>query len=115
MSIHDELATFSKILSKLKDKQDPLFGAVEEYVVRQHCINAHLQAQISQIHNLSGFTGDSSVGVKKGDACPVMSDSPAENLDDEDPEAAEDVELDDQMTGDIVTLVEYMTELPLRA
>jgi hypothetical protein len=115
-SIHDKNTAFSNILSKLRNMQDPLYGPVEEYDVRWRRANAHLQAQILQIHNLLGFTGDSSVGVKKGhsDVCPVTSDSsPVESLDEEDQEAADDVEPDDQTSGDIATLVEYMTELPI--
>jgi len=67
-----------------------------------------------QIHDLPGFTGDRSIGIRIGKACPTQVDVPAERVDDGDAEAAEDIEPDDQMSGDLASLVEYMTELPIR-
>ena len=43
-SIHDELAFFANVLHKLKDEQSLLFGPVEDYIICQRRINAHLQA-----------------------------------------------------------------------
>jgi len=113
-SIHDKHAFFANVLCKLKDEQSLLFGPVEDYIICQHHINAHLQARISQVQSLPGFTGDSSIGVRKGSVNITLSDNLAENLDDEDDrDAVADAEPDDAMSGDIAVVVEYMAELPL--
>jgi len=114
-SIHDELTFFANVLHKLKDKQSPLFGPVEDYIIRWCRINAHLQARISQVQSLLGFTGDSSIGVRKGSANVMPSDSLADYLDDEDDQdVVADAEPDDATSGDIAALVEYMAELLLQ-
>jgi hypothetical protein len=116
-SIHDEHTFFTDLLCKLQHVQDPLYGAVEDYVVRHRRINAHLKARILQIQSLPGFTGDRSVGIRKGNVSPAVPvDIPAERLDDDiDINVADTAEeLDDQTSGDLGMLVEYMTELSIR-
>jgi len=61
------------------------------------------------------FTGDSSIGVRKGSANVMPSDSLADYLDDEDDQdVVADAEPDDATSGDIAALVEYMAELLLQ-
>jgi len=112
-SIYNEHALFTDILCKLEQKKDPLSGPVMDYVVHRHHANAHLKARILQIHDLPGFTGDQSIGIRNGKAHSTQVDVPAERVDDGDDEAAEDIEPDDQMSGDLASLIEYMTELPI--
>ena len=65
-SIHDEEQQHSNILKVLIGQKSPIFGAVNEYCLRRRRVNALLLGQIQQVFNIGGFTGDRTLGRRKG-------------------------------------------------
>ena len=105
----DENVRFTNILTQLQGENSPLLGPVGEYI---HCrcgVNTLLLARILQIHELEGYTGEKTVGVRKGVETAtedsLTSVVRAETEDDEQEDA------DDETTGQIGGLVDYIAQL----
>ena len=65
-SIHDETDQHSDILKALADQKNPIFGAVHDYSTRRRRVNTLLLERIQQVFDLDGFTGDRTLGRRKG-------------------------------------------------
>jgi len=65
-SIHDEGCRFDHILTNLADQESSILGPVREYCTRRRHTNSLLLGHIQQIFDLDGFTGDRTIGRKKG-------------------------------------------------
>jgi hypothetical protein len=112
-AIVDEHQHFSLILNSLAD-DSLLKVAVEGFCARCCLINFQFLARISQIYALSGFTGVTSPGMRKGAVSRMEQDSvlPEAPKDDADDAADAPYEVDD-LQQDIGTLVEYLSDLVL--
>ena len=108
-SIVDENVQFTNILARLKNENSRLLGPVGEYIHRRRGVNTLLLARILQIHELKGFTGEKTVGVRKGaETATEDSLTPAVSTETED-DGQEDA--DDEITGQIGGLVDYIAQL----
>ena len=65
-SIHDEDNRFNHILTNLIDQGSNILGPVTEYCTCRRCVNSLLLGHVRQIFNLDGFTGNQTVGCRKG-------------------------------------------------
>lgn len=65
-SIHSEHSFFSQLLVELQQSQDPLYGAIHEYILRREQVNALLLSKLVDIQSLRDFTGSLTVGRRKG-------------------------------------------------
>jgi len=101
-SISDEAQHYSNILEVLAEQKNPIFGAVNEYCVRRRRVNALLSGQIQQLFDLDGFTGDRTVGCRKGGQAVLRDEGLGYNCTDDDDDAegeeADDIE-NDQIDG----------------
>lgn len=66
-SIHDEDRRFDIILKRLAGQNNVILGAVGEYCTRCRHVNALLLERIRCTFALDGFTGNMTVGLRKGD------------------------------------------------
>lgn len=66
-SICDEDHRFDVILKCLTGRNDVILGAVGEYCARRRRVNALLLERIRCTFALDGFTGNKTVGSRKGD------------------------------------------------
>ena len=65
-SIHDENTRFNDILTGLTHKNDGILGATKEYCLRRRRVNSSLLERIRSIFSLDGFTGNRTLGSRKG-------------------------------------------------
>lgn len=63
-SIVNEQRHLRNVLSTLCD--DPMYGYMEDHVIRRRRVNDVICAHIAQIYDLEGFTGDKTPGTRKG-------------------------------------------------
>lgn len=123
-SIHDEARLFTNILVGLKERDDPLYGPVHDLCLRRQRVNMRVLARLHQIHALVGFTGNASVG--KRNSCDQVGDvrqeseaahtavgSEVAELEREDCDDLDGHDLadDDDNSGDIGGIVDYMMNL----
>ncbi|KAF9522027.1 hypothetical protein CPB83DRAFT_920308, partial [Crepidotus variabilis] len=123
--IHDEHIFFARRLEELKNLKSPIYHPVLDYVKRQKGVNFQILARLRKIHEMPGFTGDPTPGIKKGGA----SESPVDNnttslqavqvqqeleADDSHLQAVDDDldDLDDEHARDVVQMIDYVAELP---
>ena len=120
-AIVDEHQRFDTVLDHLRHVDHPIQGAVLEYTMRRRRTNDHILAHIQQTFDLDGFSGDKSVGIRKGTLVPaslsnmgssgVIQEIRAINQDMEEDNAV-DVDDDDEANGDIGGLLDYVSNLP---
>lgn len=109
-SINDETRRQHDTLKELAGQESPIFGAVKEYFARRRHVNALLLAQIRQVFDLNGFTGDRTLGHRKG--CQTVQEVGelgwGDHNDDDDTEGedADDIE-NDQING----ILDFVTSL----
>ncbi|KAG6819116.1 hypothetical protein H0H93_015313 [Arthromyces matolae] len=65
-SIVDENRHFTTCLQTLKDANNPIYGAVYDYITYRRRVNTQLLRKIYQIYSLADFSGVRGPGVKKG-------------------------------------------------
>ena len=111
------------VLEHLRQDNHPIQGVVLEYTTRQWHTNDHILAHIQQTFDLDGLSGDKTVGMRKGTSAPAPASSSimgssgvngeihAINQDVEE-ENAVDVDDDDEASGDIRYLLDYVSHLP---
>jgi hypothetical protein len=122
-SIVDENQHMELRLQDLRIQQDPICGAVEEYVVYRRRVNAQIMSRIHQIHDLKGFTGNNTPGVRKGGRPVVANGTPARGdmdgqeghalLNDDQDETLPEPGGDDDVTDTINSLVDYVSHLSM--
>ena len=109
-SIYDETHRHSDILEALIGQKSPIFGAVNEYSTRRRRVNAQLLGQIQQVFDLDGFTGDRTLGRRKGSRVTREDGEPCryDDVDDDDTgsEDADDIENDQ-----INSILDFVTSL----
>lgn len=120
--IRDEGLLLDATLRSLARMQDPIYGAVLEYATRRRAANAHILKSLRKLHQLPGFSGDSTPGTRVG----LSSDSHDESMkidnateeqadmevdiEGEDVEHMED-EVDDEVQDQLSSLTEFMGNL----
>ena len=111
-SIHDEGQQHSNILKVLIGQNSPIFGAVNEYCLHRRRVNALLLGQIQQVFNLGGFTGDATLGHRKGSQF-VQADSEVGKYDsiDGDDAEGEGEDADDVESDQINGILDFVTSL----
>ncbi|KAL7283107.1 LOW QUALITY PROTEIN: hypothetical protein ACG7TL_002532 [Trametes sanguinea] len=62
--IRDEEALLTRVLTDLKGRADPLYGAVLEYSRHRRSANARNLAYLSRMYALDGFSGNPTPGVR---------------------------------------------------
>ncbi|GBE86266.1 hypothetical protein SCP_0901450 [Sparassis crispa] len=111
-SIRDEELQFMAVINQLKEQQALICGAVEDFCERHHNVNARHLMRLQRLYALNGFTGAPSPGQQKGSvimAPPLASSSLALDLDDDvKPEVEEE---EDELQGNIGSIVDYMCNL----
>lgn len=119
-AIADEEEFFTLTLSRLQSEHSPNIGSTAEYIGHRRLVNMHLLHRIIDIYQLPGFTGITSLGVRKGSThirtsttlLPTQpSSSDSRNAEDWEDEAA----INDITANDIGALLEYIDELPTKA
>ncbi|KAG1837662.1 hypothetical protein F4604DRAFT_1885677 [Suillus subluteus] len=111
-AILDEEAMFSHILKSLEDDGELIFFIVKDYCTCRRLVNTQLLGRISQLYLMEGFTGDTLPGTRIGQSSPALPlDLQVQPLDDEDTPG--NIDEDDEVQGDIETLIEYISELPV--
>jgi len=90
------------------EQKSPIFGAVNEYCTCRRCVNALLLGQIQQVFDLDGFTGNRTLGCRKGSQATQV-DSELERCDSEDGNETEDADNveSDQING----ILDFVTSL----
>jgi len=107
-SIHDETKRHSDTLKSLIGQKNPIFGAVNEYCVRRRRVNTLLLGQIQQVFDLDEFTGNKSLGCRKGSQGAQV-DRELEKCDSEDDDETEDA--DDVANDQINGILDFVTSL----
>ena len=102
----DENVRFTNILTRLQGENSPLLGPVGEYIHCQRGVNTLLLARILQIHELEGYTGEKTAGVRKGVETATEDSLTSVVTEDDEQEDA-----DDETTGQIGGLVDYIAQL----
>ena len=109
-SIYDEARQHSVTLKTLAERKSPLLGAVNEYCLRRRHVNSLLLGQIQQVFCLDGFTGDRTVGRRKGGQ-PIRGEGGAEWCGKVDGDEAEDDDADDIDNDQINGILDFVTSL----
>ncbi|KAF7970293.1 hypothetical protein HWV62_24418 [Athelia sp. TMB] len=116
----DENTDLGRIVEDLHERREPIAGAVEEYVIRRIQVNKHLLSGIYKIHRLTGFTGDTSPGVRIGRVMPSAErvhafsmDRTEDDEDDDSDEAPPDSDSDDDEAQEQYQgLVNFISDMP---
>ena len=109
-SIHDETRRQHVTLGVLGRQGSPNFGAVKEYFTRRRRVNALLLAQIQQVFDLDGFTGDRRLGYRKGHQA-VQEVGELEGHDYVEGEDAEGEDADDAENDQINSILDFVMSL----
>ncbi|KAG1887413.1 uncharacterized protein F5891DRAFT_967298 [Suillus fuscotomentosus] len=114
-AIIDEDTFFTQCLASLAAEQAIEHVAVYEYCSHRRLINMQVLHRISKIHLLPGFSGLISAGIRKGSRGRTtediaLSSSNEVEYDDDSAPAVDEVE---ELTQDIGTLIEYLSDLTL--
>ncbi|KAK7435150.1 hypothetical protein VKT23_019842 [Stygiomarasmius scandens] len=116
-SIVDEDKKFSSLLSQLKNQNSPVYGPVQEYVVRRRGSHALLLEQINRTYALEGFTGTPGPGTRKG-CTDVGQDAREPGIDYDLTTRSEDdegwVDEDDELTAGLGAVVDYISNISLQ-
>ncbi|KAL7283898.1 hypothetical protein ACG7TL_001170 [Trametes sanguinea] len=64
--IRDEELLLTRVLQDLKERGDPLYGAVLDYSRHRRAANARNLAYLQRIYSLDGFTGNPTPGTRAG-------------------------------------------------
>ncbi|KAL6298830.1 hypothetical protein BKA93DRAFT_833746 [Sparassis latifolia] len=99
-SIYDEVRAFDITLARLKDRNDPLYGAVNDFCRRRRRVNTWILARLKQIHALDEFTGNGQLEELDHEE---RAEDPQDNLGE-----------DEDSSGDIGGIVDYVVNLPVR-
>ncbi|KAG1802115.1 uncharacterized protein HD556DRAFT_1429739 [Suillus plorans] len=107
-AIIDEDSLFTQCLASLAAEHVIEHVAVYEYCSRRRLINM-------QIHSLPGFSGSNSAGIRKGSRGRTTEDIALSSSDEveHDDDAAPAVDEVEELTQDIGTLIEYLSDLTL--
>ncbi|KAG2157044.1 hypothetical protein DEU56DRAFT_867153 [Suillus clintonianus] len=108
VEMRHEDALFTQCLASLAAEQAIEHVAVYEYCSHRHLIN-------TQIHSLPGFSGSISAGIRKGSRGRTTEDTAlsSSNKVEYDDDAAPAVDEVEELTQDIGTLIEYLSDLTL--
>ncbi|KAG1873164.1 hypothetical protein F4604DRAFT_1880999 [Suillus subluteus] len=112
-TIIDKYALFTQCLASLAAEQAITHVAVSEYCSHRRLINMQVLHHISKIHLLPGFSGSNSAGIRKGSRGCTTEDIALSSSDEvkHDDDAAPAVEEVKELTQDIGTLIEYLSDL----
>lgn len=126
-AIVDEGSHFDAVLARLDREPCAVGGAIREYITRRRGVNHQLLACVYKVFSLDGFTGDKTVGKRKGGvlyhnsstATETHSESFSSRVQEEMAEMQRDFEDDsegqvddnDEVPGDIGGLVDYIALL----
>ncbi|KAG2063968.1 hypothetical protein BDR04DRAFT_1130932 [Suillus decipiens] len=111
---------FTQVILEANNANDPLCGALEEFCWRWWCINAHVLACLQDLYSLAGFTGSTTLGVRKGtpDYVQITVDLQAlvtsehQNAEADERDDCGGLEEDDAIAGEVSGLLNYISELP---
>ena len=109
-SIYDETRQHSDTLEALIGQKSPIFGAVNEYSTRRRHVSAQLLGQIQQVFDLDGFTGDRTLGRRKGSQV-TQEDGELCRYDNVDDDDAESEDADDIENDQINSILDFVTSL----
>lgn len=70
-AITDETAQLRSVLDHLRDNHNVMYRPVDEFCQRRFRINEQVTSHIQQAFMLEGFTGDPSIGQRKGTSAAV--------------------------------------------
>jgi hypothetical protein len=127
-AIRDERRLFKSTITRLRSTQDPLLGAMLDFVTRRSRINDRLLTRVHQIYALNGYTGHKSAGKRLGganlqddllfDGLIVMPDVPEElpavyKLDEEDDADEDDDAAEEEPEESVDRIVQFISELAL--
>ena len=124
-SIYDQAALFKTVLRTLKYADNPLYGPVKAFTTRRNRVNSALLKYIQKIHQLRGFTGDRTRGVRVGSGAPIDvddEDGPAGNTHTspfaglvyaEDGDSDDEGENDDEFLAELAGLTNFFQSLEL--
>jgi len=116
--ILDESADLKKITHKLREQGHPIAGAVNDYAVRRVRTNMHLLVRILRIHNLQGYDGSTTPGIRVGRSTSSNME-PADTVEesqslDQDEDEEYDIGEDDEMWKEYGGLIDFVSDIPLR-
>ena len=109
-SIHDEARKHSEILKALAGQKSPIFGAVKEYSTRRRRVNALLLGRIQQTFDLDGFTGEKTLGHRKGSQV-TRDGGELGRYDNVDSDDAEGEDVDDIENDQVNGILDFVTSL----
>ncbi|KAG1792700.1 uncharacterized protein HD556DRAFT_1432574 [Suillus plorans] len=115
LRIKHEDSLFTQCLASLAAEHVIEHVAVYEYCSRRRLINMQVLHRISKIHSLPGFSGSNSAGIRKGSRGHTTEDIALSSSDkvEHDDDAAPAVDEVEELTQDIGTLIEYLSDLTL--
>jgi len=108
-SIHDKAHKLSNTLKVLVEQKSPIFGAVNEYCARRRQVNALLLGQLQRVFDLDGFTGDRTLGCRKGTR--VQVDGKLGSYEHVEGDDGEGEDADDVENGQIDGILDFVTSL----
>lgn len=117
----DEIADLKRITCKLREQGHPIAGAVNEYTVRRLRANQHLLACILQTHDLDGYTGNKTPGMRVGRSISLsmepldITDEGSSLTRDEDEEYEEDLGDGDEIQEEYGGLIDFVSDIPLHS
>jgi hypothetical protein len=128
-AIRDERRLFKNTITRLRSAQDPLLGAVLDFVTWRSRINDRLLARVHQVYALNGYTGLKSAGKRLGganlqedllfDGLIAMPDVPEEvlpavrKLDEEDDAGEDDDAAEEEPEDRVDRIVQFISDLAL--
>ncbi|KAI0083731.1 hypothetical protein BDY19DRAFT_899813 [Irpex rosettiformis] len=115
-SIRDQYALFEATRARLKAANDPLLGAVEDFMERRENINLQLLRRVQEIYSLPGYTGCKSCGFRHGTRptdAGSLSDglTPSRVPDSDDPDDNVDVLEGDEEQQALGNVLEFISSL----
>lgn len=118
-SIYDEEHKLDAILKGLVNENSIILGATKEYCIRRRRVNSLLLERIRSIFSLDGFTGNKTLGSRKGSDLPRADvamlagcDFTIKTGDDDDDDLKDGgVEIDDADTNQLDGLITFVTSL----
>lgn len=118
-AIYDEQQHFDVVQEDLRRTENPIAGAVDEFVILRRRVNAHILVRIQQMFDLEHFSGDKTLGTRKGTSAsrPVLKAVQISGVEAEQVRLdadQDDIENEDDVNGDIGGLVDYISSVSIR-
>lgn len=114
----DEDTDLKKLTCTLTDQANPIAGAVQEYMTRRIGANMHVLSCIQRIHQIDGYTGSLTPGIRIGRlSAPIdgtQGGAALAEADDDDDDAVDLQDEGEDVQEEYHQLFNYVSDMPLQ-